>query len=181
AAHELLQRAATALGGAQRLFVVSGCTGTSTTRTGHGPEVVDREWYVRGVGLRRERRILATTIASVFTPEGGTETVGRDRRSIGAEEARVRIAAWERHPVFLLVRFLRGEDRYRLVSQRRVGDRDHALLERVGEGPPLRLHVDVGSALVCVDGATDGSDTQWHEFDTDAPPVDVVRGTTTAK
>jgi hypothetical protein len=148
AASELLKRAASVYSGPLPLLVVDGLRGTSTTRSGRGPEVVDVELYRADGRYRRVRNVLATTVETTIGAGPALERCGPDQRRPDPDEVASILAPLRRHPLLLLSEWSRGKARYRQVSDREIDGRRHAVLERLDDGTePLRLFIDVESAI----------------------------------
>lgn len=156
AATELLRRAAAVFAGPLPVLVVDGFRCTSVTRSGRGPEAVDVELFHADGRYRRVRGILATTIETTVTSNGGYEHCGSDERYPEPDEIASILAPLRRHPLLLLAEWSRGKTRYRLATNREIDGRPHAILERLNDGPePLRIFVDVESAIPRI--------VTWHE------------------
>lgn len=148
-AEELLDRAARAVGGRPALLGLHGYQTTSVTRTGRGPEAVERLWFRLDGNLRRVRTVLGTEIETVLGPQQGFETVAGERVDLPEVERQAILDAAQRHPLALLATWARGATRYRHVSLRKVGGRSVAVLEQMsGTDGRLRVLVDVESGLI---------------------------------
>ncbi len=146
---EYLQRAIAAIGGKDTLAAVHGFHASGVIRSGRAPAVREQIWFRDDGSLRMVRRVLATTIETVVTPDRAVETAGGEKRPLGLEEVRPLLDEARRWPLMLLAEFARGDAEYRLVSIRPVGDRQMAVLERVADTPDrVRIEVDTGSGLI---------------------------------
>ncbi len=136
--------------GGSAIRVLEGWSATAQRVSDAGASAADRIWFRQPDRLRISRRVLNTVIETVLGPDGRrVERVGAQRVTLSADEALHYLREVERHPLWLLAQYARGEDRYRLVSIRRIQDRQAAVLERVPNGgPTLRMTIDLESALI---------------------------------
>lgn len=148
AADEHLKLALRALGGAARLRQVEGLSAELERHTEQGVSTYETVWFKDPERLRRLRRVLATTIETVIKPRQPYERSGERQVRLDQEESRLLLSRLQRHPVILLARYARGQVRFRLVSTRRVGDREMAVLQMIGAADRLRIMIDTESGLV---------------------------------
>lgn len=149
AASEPLAAAVRALGGKVRLSQLRGLAAALTRRSSDGAAVAETIWFAAPDGLRAVRQILATTIETVIGPRQSYERVGEKKLQLTHAETELILDRVARHPLMLMAAQARGEVEFRLVSTRRVGDREMAVLERVDpERERLRILVDTGSGLI---------------------------------
>lgn len=148
-AEKQLARAVEALGGRAALRELLGYHEIASSVSGRGPVIETDTRFTMPDRLRQTTRILATTIETELTAEGGSETSGSQQFPIAVPEARARLAAAARHPLTILARWVRGEVAFRKVGLRLVAGREHAVLEEIAEGAEsMRLTIDTGSNLV---------------------------------
>lgn len=149
AAEEILTRAAAAVGGRSALLGLAGFHTVSLTRSGRGPEVVDREWFRLDGRFRRVRNVLASRIETVVGPSIARETCDGQAVELAEADSQGCLDAGRRHPLVLLAEWTQGRSRYRQISLRERHGRPLAVLERDGgEAGRLRLFVDAESGLI---------------------------------
>jgi hypothetical protein len=144
-----LEAATAAIGGRQRLQRLEGYRGVSAWRApGAAPMQETLEWHRSG-RLVRDLEVLSSRIETRIGPEQWIERLAGEQRELKPREAESLRRGAARHPLMLLGAWTRGEQAFRLVSVRRVHDRETAVLEALGDRfERLRLHVDRESHLV---------------------------------
>jgi hypothetical protein len=148
AAEAHLERAMQAVGGPDRLRIITGYAATSSTTPEVGPRLEDHVWVTTD-RMRRVRAVMATTIETIVTPEESYELSDRERRGLSDLERQTVLVEAHNYPLMLLAAHARGELGFRLVSIRSVGDRTMVILEAVDSRfQRLRMHMDRGSGLV---------------------------------
>ncbi len=156
AALQILGFATAAAGGLERISLIDGYQSLAVTRSGRGPEMIERTGYAApevgsttGGRLLVDRRILNTNIVTRIAGRSGTETSGARTIELTPDEVLTTLDAVSRHPIQLLADWSRQQARYRMVSTRRDGDRQVAVLERVDDPRQgLRIYIDTESYLV---------------------------------
>ncbi len=151
AAQVFLKTAVAAIGGESRLLDVDGFAAKTVVHTGRGPQSYEMVGFdQKNRRLRRVRIVLATTIDTNVKDTVGTEqVVGEKPIDLDEDEVTLLFSRVERHPLFLLSSVARGESSYKLVSSRRIGGRQFAMLElEDADRPLLRILVDIESGLI---------------------------------
>ena len=144
-----LERARAATGGDEAYRMLSGFYASASTSSEQGLVAEDTiEWRTEG-SLERKRIILGQVITTSLTADAGTEELDGEQQPIDARGRRLLRHELMRHPQMLLAAHLRGESRFRPIAQRKVGDREHYIIEAVGgDFDRLRLHIDAESQLI---------------------------------
>lgn len=147
-AKPFIEQALRAVGGPEALATLGGYA--AELHLGETDTLLrDLLWVRAPDRMRRMRRVLATTIETVATRDGGSERAGDQELPLAPEESIPLLERALRHPLLLLAAVARGEASYRLIALRRAGNRPIAVLER--DDPTqerLRLLVDAESGLV---------------------------------
>ena len=150
AADEYLKLAMRALGGRAKLRQARGISAELERHTDDGMHIRETVWFSNPGHMRRLRRVFATTIETVVTPRQPYERSGDRKIRLDQEETQLLLDRMKRHPVMLLAEYARGNVRFRLISTRRIGDREMAVLERIDATERLRILLDSESGLVRV-------------------------------
>jgi len=180
AANKYLALAVRALGGPDQLRRVDGLSAELERQTDQGVTTHEMVWFRDPDQLRRRRRVLATTIDTVIQPRQPYEQAGSRQIRLDQEESRLLLSRMYRHPVILLSRFTRGLVKFRLISTRRVDDREMAVLQMVDALERLRIMIDTESGLVRVVTTRErrldlGEFVHVSERYSDYRPVDGIR------
>lgn len=148
AAKGWLDRAMEAVGGRDLLQRLTGSDASLRVQQDGITLLVETvEWHFDG-RLSRTRDAFGQRIVTTLGKDRWSERLGADERVLTSQDAAALRAEPLRHPLALLAAHARGELAFRVVSQRTVGDRDHLVLEALGDtGPRLRLHLDAESGL----------------------------------
>lgn len=144
-----LAHAIDAVGGADRLQRLEGWTALAELTHDEAPPVRESvDWFLDGRLVRR-RELLGQTIVTTVAGENGTETLSGTTVNLSAAELQQLRAEPTRHPLAILVAHLRGELPFEYVAKRAVEDREHVVLQALGNrSDRLRVHVDADSHLV---------------------------------
>jgi len=144
-----LARAVEAVGGAERLRRLDGWTAIAHVDHADAPPVRESvDWTLDG-RLVRQRELLGQTIVTTVEGERGTETLAGTAVSLSANELQQLRAEPRRHPLAILAAHLRGELPFEYVAKRAVEDREHVVLQALGDrGDRLRVHIDADAHLV---------------------------------
>lgn len=146
-----LVRAIDAAGGKDLLRRCRGYRAEARIVQEKAPAAVDSLTWGDDGTLQRSRKLLGQEIVTTLTKDGGSESLGNERQTLGDAEVSTLRREFARHPLALLAAAARGELEFRAIAQREVGDRQFVVLEALGDRfDRLRLHLDTVSHLVRV-------------------------------
>ena len=151
AAKPWLARTVDAIGGSDLLGRVQGLAATRKIATEGAPDVEETFTWSLGGGMHRSRTVLGVLVETDLKASEWTETSGGTKVQLSPVEANWRLGEIERHPLVLLAGWQRDAMKFRLLTTRVVGDREHVLLEAIsGRFERLRMEIDQQSGLVRV-------------------------------
>ncbi len=180
AALPLRDRLLEALGGSVALQDFVGFTAEKTVATKDAPAAEETTSWRLGGDVSRTRKVLGATIETRLTGNDWTETVAGRSAQLSPQEAAYTRAEIARHPLALALAWQRDQIQFRLLAQRRIGDRDYEALEAIGGGfERLRIEIDRQSGLLrsveCWTTTPDGNAMRTVDTWTDYRTVEGIR------
>lgn len=142
-------RAVEAVGGSDRLARISGFSSTRRISTEGAPDVDENLTWDQDGTFERTRTVLGSTVETRTRDRVTTERVGDKEVQLDVVESAWRRLDAERHPLALLAAWQQERLRFRLLTTRTVGDREHVVLEAVDAGMErLRIELDRDNGLL---------------------------------
>ena len=166
-------RVVEAMGGAVALQECVGFESLKSIATKDAPTADEATSWRIGGNVRRTRKVLGATVETLLAGNEWTETVAGRSAQLSPQEAAWRRNEVARHPLALVLAWQRGDVQFRVVTTRRVGDRDYEALEAIDGGfERLRIEIDRESGLLrtveCWATTPDGNATRsvdtWNDY-----------------
>ncbi len=168
-------RVVEAMGGAVALQECVGFESLKSIATKDAPTADEATSWRIGGNVRRTRKVLGATVETLLAGNEWTETVAGRSAQLSPQEAAWRRSEVARHPLALVLAWQRGDVQFRVLTTRRVGDRDYEALEAIDGGfERLRIEIDRESGLLrtveCWATTPDGNATRsvdtWNDYRT---------------